>query len=442
MSHVRLKILLFVTCISFCTWMGLAKLFDLGPFTFLDHAAKVLAAPVFASIYDDDLKAVKKIVESYQVGDKRLLSSPPSESWKNIETKVPGFRFLGAKEGSEFRLEAPFVYERMDSSTLAEFREKCSLDRVISGPGDEYDAMLRLGAWLGTRWDHGSDPVPGGRRVCEPVRVISAGENGAKFWCETAARTAVEAATAVGWTARLLTASSDGYTWQHGVAEFWSNQYGKWFVLDTDFNCVYEYEGVPLSGFELCHRGNELQNSGKLVVRAIAPPKKSLPKIDLIPYYSYIHIDMRNDWCSRPLAEGSPAGGDLSTWWTPRPSLHRVLTAKRRVDDPALFDWAVNWVSIYALDAKSDPEGRTSLEIGLAGYSPTFQAFEVSFDGGGWHRVEQPRYVLSADPGDHVVRARLLTISRYTGPVSEVSFHVSSAPGNPAADKSSLHGLR
>ncbi|MGO9019944.1 MAG: hypothetical protein ACLQVJ_16535 [Syntrophobacteraceae bacterium] len=315
----------------------------------------------------------------------------------------------------------------MDSGKLAEFRKKYSLDRIISGPGDEYDAMLRLGAWLGTRWDHGVSRVPGGPLVCDPAKVILAGENGSKFWCEIAARTAVEAATAVGWTARLLAASKDGYNWEHAVAEFWSNQYGKWFVIDTDFNCVYEYEGVPLSGFELCHRGNELQKSGKLVVRAIAPSKKSLPMIDLIPYYSYIHIDMRNDWCSRPLAKGSPAGGDLATWWTSRPSFHRLLTAKRRVDDPELFNWAVNWVSIYALNAKIASDGLTSIEIGLAGYSPTLKAFEISFDGGGWREIEQPGYVLSAGPGDHVVRARLVTISSYTGPVSEVSFQVAPA---------------
>ena len=290
-------------------------------------------------------------------------------------------------------------------------------------------SMMRCcgsGAWLGTRWDHGTDRVPGGPLVCDPVKVISAGEKGAKFWCEIAARTAVDAATAVGSTSRLLTASSDGYTWEHAVAEFWSNQYEKWFVIDTDFNCVYEYEGVPLSGFELCHRGNELQKSGKLIVREIAPSKKSLPMTDLIPYYRYIHIDMRSDWCSRPLAEGSPAGGDLSTWWTSRPSLHHLLTAKRRVDDAALFNWAVNWVSIYALNAEKASDGRTSVEIGLAGYSPTFEAFEVSFDGDEWHRIEQPNYILNAGAGDHLIRARLLTISGYTGPVSEVSFHVSS----------------
>ena len=180
-SKVGLKLSIFITCIFLFAWIGLANLFSLGLFDFLDNAARVLAAPVYASIYSDDLTNVRKIVEAYQIGDKRLLSSPPSKSWENIEAKVPGFRFLGANEGSEFHLETPFVYAKMDSGKLAEFREKCSLDRIISGPGGEYDAMLRLGAWLGTRWDHGANRVPGGPMVCDPAKVILAGENGSSF---------------------------------------------------------------------------------------------------------------------------------------------------------------------------------------------------------------------------------------------------------------------
>jgi hypothetical protein len=423
-SKIRLRIFILIVCTMVIAWIGLANLFHLGPFNFLVNTARVLAVPVFASIYHDDLKTVKETAESYLIGDKELLSLPPSESWKNIETEVPGFRLLGYSEGSGAHLDIPFVYEKTDSPELVEFREKYFLDRIADGPGGEYNAMLRLGNWLGTRWDHGVDPVPGGPMVCSPARVIAAGENGSRFWCEIAGRTAIKAATALGWTARLLTASRDGYTWEHAVAEFWSNQFNKWFVIDTDFNCVYEHEGVPLSGFELCHQGEQLQKKGLLVVRKIAPAKKSLPTTDLIPFYSYVHIDMRSDWCSRKLPKGSPAGGDFSTWWTSRPYLHHLLTAKRRVDDPDLFDWKVNWVAIYALNAKMASGGLISIEIGLVGYSPVFKAFEVSLDGGGWQRVEQGEYVVNAGVGEHVLRARLVIVAGYAGPESKVGFQV------------------
>ncbi|MGH9906455.1 MAG: hypothetical protein ACRD8U_12845, partial [Pyrinomonadaceae bacterium] len=283
-------------------------------------------------------------------------------------------------------------------------------------------AMLRLGGWLGTRWDHGTDEVPGGSLVCDPSTIVNAGERGARYWCEIAARTTIEAATALGWPARLLTASRDGYTWEHAVAELWSNQFSKWFVMDTDFNVVYESAGVPLSAFELSHQGEQLQNGGRLRVRAIAPAKPSLPFKDLVPFYAYVHVDMRNDWCSRPLKQGSPAGGDLATWWTARPAFSRILTAKRRVDDRAVFDWNVNSVAIHASAARRYDDGQLWLEIGLTGYSPTFEAFEASVDGQPWNRIEGGVHSFSVASGIHTVGARLVTTSGYRGAESEIKF--------------------
>jgi hypothetical protein len=407
-------------------WIALSGVFRLSPLDFLKLGLQVFTDHVMAVVYSADYRTVRDITGDYRVGNRssRYLSS--IDSWKDVERQIPGFRILGESGQPVATYDIPFVYEKIDTPYLVALRERYHLESIVKDAVGEYDAMLRLGAWVGSRWDHGIDPPPGGEQVCYPIKVIQAGEAGARLNCDTAARLTVHAATALGWPARLVTASRDGYTWEHAVVELWSNEYKKWFVIDTDFNVVYEADEAPLSAFELCHQGLELQKSGLLQTRYIAPSKPSLRHIDLMPFYNYVHIDMRNDWCSRPLVRGSPAGGDLGTWWTSRPSLNALLTAKRRVDDPALFNWAVNWVSIYALSAKRASDGLISIEIGLAGYSPTFKAFEISFDDGGWHKVE-PGYVLIAGAGEHIVRARLLTISGYTGPVSEVSFHVSSA---------------
>src|ERR1700730_6625402 len=107
--------------------------------------------------------------------------------------------------------------------------------------------MLKLGAWVGTRWNHGSDPLAGARDACNPAAIVAAGARGAKDWCEIAARTPGHAASSLGWPARVITASRDGYTWEHAIAELWSDDFGKWFAMDTDFNVVYESNGIPLS---------------------------------------------------------------------------------------------------------------------------------------------------------------------------------------------------
>lgn len=415
-----------VVCVLFAAWLGTSRSIVESPLVLVQQAARVVAAPIFSAMYREDLKYVEDVTRGYQIGEPDILASSPLASWQKVERQIPEFRLLDGIDSGELPYQVPFVYEDTNAKHLVEFRKFYHLEDIIKGSDGEYGAMLQLGAWLGTRWDHGTDEVPGGTQVCRLAQVVKAGEGGARFWCEIAAKTAIQAATALGWPARLVTASRDGYTWEHAVAELWSNQFAKWFVMDTDFNVVFESSGIPLSAFELSHQGEQLRASQQLNVRSIAQPKKSLPLIDLLPFYSYIHIDMRNDWCSRPLRPASPAGGDLATWWTSRPSLDHIVTAKRRVDDPTTFNWSVNSVAMYALGARSVSKERIWVEIELTGYSPDFMAFEVSFDSEKWRQLDQPRYLLDVATGEHVLRGRMVTLHQKPGPLSELRFNLSS----------------
>ena len=231
-----------------------------------------------------------------------------------------------------------FVPERRDAPHLQALRKRYDLDAVIAQAPREYDAQLKLAAWVGTRFEHGSDEVPGGRQVCDPVAVFQAGQNGARFWCEIAAYSMIHAATAVGWPARMITASTDGHTWEHAVAELWSTQHKKWFVVDTDFNVVFERHGVPLSAWELVHEAPHLKQSGQLTVRRFAKFKEGLVPQDLLHLYAYAHVDYRTDWCTRPLRPASPAGGDLNTRWISRSGFEPKLTPIPQASSRAEFE--------------------------------------------------------------------------------------------------------
>ncbi len=398
--------------------------FSLLPFGVFTQGARVLLTPLYAFVYRADREHVAELVRDYHVGVRPASNGTPASSWQRIEKQIPGFTLTDARDEPPPARDIPFVYEQSDAEYLRTFRETYRLADIVAGAPSEYEAMLRLGAWLGTRWDHGSDSVPGGSKVCEPVEVVADGEKGAKYWCEIAARTTVQAATALGWPARVMTASRDGYTWEHAIAEVWSNQYSKWFVMDTDFNVVYEKEGVPLSAMELSRDGEALQHSGQLTVRPIAAPKPSLPPKDMIPFYKYVHVDLRNDWCTRPLHRASPAGGDLATWWTARPALKHLLTAKTRVDDPDTFDWQLNAVALYALRATYNSGRDLVIEVGLNAYSPVFSHFEVRVDEGEWLSLNTPVYPLTVKSGEHTLAARLQTVAGFPGPVSSVQFRL------------------
>jgi hypothetical protein len=394
----------------------------LTPIEFLEKSTRSIAVPVYSYIYKEDIKYIQQATNKYWIGYYNT-SETSLESWKRLEKAVPGFRLISNNLKEPIRYSIPFVYENPKAGYLQAFRERYHLDSLIRESNDEYSAMLNLGAWLGTRWDHGADTVPGGNTACDPIAVIEAGNRGAKFWCEIAARMTVHAAMALGWQARLVTASRDGYTWEHAVAELWSNQFNKWFVIDTDFNVVYENLGIPLSAFEISHLGEQLKNKEQLTIRSIAKQKKSLPLIDLIPFYNYVHIDIRNDWCSRPLRPGSPAGGDYATWWTARPLLNPVLTAKIRVDNQDKFDWKVNFVGIHLINAERLHTEKLLLEVALRGYSPVYKAFELFIDDRLLMPIRESVYQFSVSSGDHTLKARLITDSiSQLSPVSQISF--------------------
>ena len=204
----------------------------LPPLRTTEQLARIAVANVGKVIYQADAVQARKLAEASYVG----------ELPKEI---------------------VPFVFESPDAPHLVALRKRFDLDSVVAGSGGEYGAQMRLATWIGTRFQHGTDKVPGGRQVCDPVAVIDAGQKGARFWCEIAARTMTQAATAVGWPARVITASRDAYTWEHAVAELWSNQFDKWFVVDPDFNVVFEADGVPLSAWELVHQGPALQANNR-----------------------------------------------------------------------------------------------------------------------------------------------------------------------------------
>jgi hypothetical protein len=408
-------VLAFVLVVS---WVGLAHLYSLSPTAFAEQAARVIAAPLLAEIYRDDLKHVDNVTRRYWVGYFDASGRPPVETWTEIARQTSGMVLVDADTAQQARKRIPFVYESAGAEYLRAFRSKYRLDDIIAGASDEYGAMLRLGNWMGTRWDHGLDQVPG----CNVAAVVESGEHGAKYWCEIAAHTTVQAATSLSWPARLITASRDGYSWEHAVAELWSNQFDKWFVLDTDFNVVFERRGIPLSALELSEYGEEWEKNRELAVRAIAPAKASLPLIDLVPFFKYIHVDLRNDWCSRLLRPGSPAGGDRNTWWTARSTLPRILTAKIRVNDPSSFDWKINSVGIYAASAVRMNAEALVVKIRLGVYSPVFEEFQVKVDGGPWQRVTGYEHELSVMPGEHIIRARIQTRSGFPGSESQVVF--------------------
>jgi hypothetical protein len=338
-----------------------------------------------------------------------------------LKTDIDESKHLARSDyiGDPMATEFPFVFERSDAPHLVQLRKRYDLQALFAGAPTEYEAQLQLAAWVGTRFEHGDDDVPGGRQVCDPVAVFDAGSNGRRFWCEIAAYSMIQAATAVGWPARMITASLNGYRWDHAVAELWSNQFNKWFVIDTDFNIVFEVDGVPLSAWELVHKAPALRQSNQLVARRFAKFKEGLAPQDVLRLFQYTHVDMRNDWCTRDLLPGSPAGGDLATRWTARSGREPKMTAVPRADTEAVFDWKLNNVS-FRLDPTDQSAGANGAAILLSTHSPVFSHFEIRKPGGEWVKMEGTRLPAQSWNEGYTILARVVTLRGDRGPSAEI----------------------
>ena len=394
----------------------------LSPAEFARHSIKLVATQVLDLAYQQDVEEAILLRQKFFHGHQVTALSNPESSWQEVERRIKGFHYLAQSNNPIIDTEIPFVFENMDAPYLVNFRDRYKLQEIVSLAASEYEAMLAVAAWLGTRWDHGVVYLSEEDKY-DPVAILENAEKGTPYWCEIAAIVMVQAATSLGWPARLIAASRDGYSWEHGLAEIWSNQYGKWFVVDADFNIVYQANSEPLSAYELCHCGESFQRNGELEVKRFAPPKASLSLQNLLPYYEYVHIDLRNDWYSRKLRKGSPAGGDLATWWTARPGFDRLLTAKVRVDNKKKFDWPVNTVSIYAAEVFQNQEnGVLAIQVALAGYAPYFRKFQVAMDGAEWESLDS--YLLNWEVmvGKHCIKARVETGNQTPGPESSVCY--------------------
>ncbi|WP_324083550.1 hypothetical protein, partial [Geomonas sp.] len=156
--------------------------------------AKKLLTPLMSYVYRDDLVKAEEISGSYFHGaDGR---DAPAISWQRLAQRVPALKLMGGSGLEPLNREVHFVFEKPDVPFLKAFSDQRRLKELVGGAGeDEYRQMLALFRWLGTRWDHGTDTVPGNDMCCSPLEIVAAGEKGARFWCEVSARVTVDAAT-------------------------------------------------------------------------------------------------------------------------------------------------------------------------------------------------------------------------------------------------------
>jgi hypothetical protein len=202
-----------------------------------------------------------------------------------------------------------FAYQDWHHPALKRLRAKFRLDKVVKPGKSEFEKMLLLRKWV-------HDTIPFGTPADVPLEaeaIIDCALKGGTFWCSHYAWVYMSCAIALGWQARKLgidsfhTAKEDST--HHGVAEIWSNQFAKWFVVDPMYDIHYELDGMPLSAYEV--RSQILKNGCTDVETRKGPGRRKTAKgatkgpFDSPMCYFWFLVATRNDFFSMPERYGN-----------------------------------------------------------------------------------------------------------------------------------------
>jgi hypothetical protein len=294
-------------------------------------------------------------------------------------------------------------------SRMAELREEFGLGNVVADCASEFEAVLALKRWVRGRWNHGWSRSF--TTVKDGLDILREAARGEQFCCGHYTRVLLDCCTALGWPARQVGLAIANCEFPrdynvgnvgHSVAEVWSNEHRKWVVLDTDVNCHYECDGVPLSALEV--RDAWLSGQANAVEQVFDEPAFVMP--------AGPHLEL-----AKELTPGlNEFDEEIVRLFFVRFTRHRVMDYYARlriaglewVDERCLptfishfhpapsarwtssladMYWSVNMVRFSAAPGWQGREAK--LAIGLEHCTPFFDHYEVRVDGARWERREQ-----------------------------------------------------
>jgi len=211
-----------------------------------------------------------------------------------------------------------FRLEQSPHPRLEELRERFGLE-AIAGDGSDLERAIRVRSWIKSIWAHA---LPARYPPYDGVLILDRAARGVEsFICMHYSVAFVHSCLSLGIQSRLINvhrgiaeegvhpigaeAAVEPPIDEHVTAEIWSRELEKWVMVDTDFDCTYERDGVPQNAWDL-HNAAVTGDKGAVEVRkglgaAVYDSLGDDFYIDtLLDYYAHVSILMRNDFLSDP----------------------------------------------------------------------------------------------------------------------------------------------
>ncbi len=147
-----------------------------------------------------------------------------------------------------------FEYENPLHPKLKELRKKYKLDEVIKGCDSEFEKMLKLKSWVAKQWYWHLPGPKSGMIKWDALDILKTDKNGKVKggFCLHYAIVYMQVLQSFGFNARVV--NTNYAVWGgHEMTEVWSNQFGKWILMDPEYDTYFSDSktGVPLNALEL-----------------------------------------------------------------------------------------------------------------------------------------------------------------------------------------------
>ncbi|NLF29870.1 MAG: transglutaminase domain-containing protein [Planctomycetes bacterium] len=332
----------------------------------------------------------------------------------------------------------PFEYERFDEPQLVELRRKYKLDEVVAGATSELDKMRKLQAWVSRQWVY--DPPQSPYPAWDADAILQRRDG----FCVQYAIVYMQCALSLGMQTRFVfgifpdVRVNGQFICGHEVCEYWSNEYGKWVMVDPNQNELFldAATGVPLSMLELRAELLRLYSPDRplsfepLIVDELKPstglllwkggeaaPQSDPPRMAV--KWGCMHWMPRNNMFAHrypePIAQGRAPWAWTGYWnWddglTPRSARWSNYTG--RTSD---LDWSLNQVR-WAAQTGIRP-GKVTLRLGTV--TPDLDTFLARIDGGDWLPVG-PSFPWTLHEGTNRIDLRTRNRAGVLGVISHI----------------------
>ncbi|MEN8230644.1 MAG: transglutaminase domain-containing protein [Bacteroidota bacterium] len=369
-----------------------------------------------------------------------------------------------------------FEYEHPQHPELKELRKRYGLDEVVKGYTSEFEKMLKLMNWVASQW-HWHLLEPNEKMVAwDALDILKTDENGeiAGGYCLHYAIVCMQALQSFGFHSRIVNANYA--VWGgHELTEVWSNEFGKWILLDPNFDTYFadKETGIPLNALELHQLFLEEYYPGEAIdrdnwsredfvnrVESKRVPQSIVcmvgggaqggtlteyewykPVAELFPYCGgygflstgYFRLLPRNNFLSKPSPMPVNHGRTVHWGWTGYYSWYDHQTPRAQefaqfTNRPNDLYWNLNEV-----DFSASLKARDKLLITWTTNSPNFDRYELNINGT-VKTLKENHYLLDLVPGRNHLKIQVVDGMNNRGPESILEVFNSKTKSNPAIE--------